>query len=156
MSRLIEDRVVVLAPVKEVWEYYSNLNNLAEMMLPQLRMKVVKAETPLRLNSRIRFKLQPKGMPFPIYWDAQIVVFEEGVRFVDKQIKGPFSRWVHEHRFEPLGEDKTVVVDTLEMDGLSGLLASLGESFLLGSKLQLLFDHRRMILDRKFGVEKLS
>lgn len=117
-------------------------------------MKVVKAELPLGLNSRIRFRIQPKGMPFPIHWDAQITTFEEPRRFVDKQIKGPFSRWIHEHRFEDLGNNRTRVIDTLEMDGLSGLLASLGESLLLGSKLQSLFDHRRMVLDRKFGVEK--
>lgn len=154
MSRLLEDSVVVHAPVKVLWEYYTDLTNLTEMMLPQLRMKVEKAELPLRLNSRIRFRIQPKGLPFPIYWDAQIVTFESEYRFVDKQIKGPFSRWVHEHRFEALSENRTRLVDKLEMDGMTGLLATLGESFLLGSRLQSLFDHRRIILDRKFGVDK--
>ncbi|MGF1572196.1 MAG: SRPBCC family protein [Sumerlaeia bacterium] len=154
MSRTLEDSVVVYTSPQVLWNYYTDLNNLTEMMLPQLRMKVVKAELPMKLGSRIRFKIQPKAMPFPIYWDAQISTFDAPHRFVDKQIKGPFSRWIHEHRFEVVGENKTRVVDTLEMDGMSGLLATLGESFLLGSKLQSLFEHRRMVLDRKFGVEK--
>lgn len=144
------------APIDDVWEYYTDVKNISKMTLPQLGMKVVKAEVPLRENSRVRFRLQPSGIPFPIYWDAQIVKFQKPNKFVDKQIKGPFSRWVHEHEFEALDENRTKVTDTIELQGMTGLLSSIGGSFLIGSRLEVLFDHRAHVLDQEFGVESDS
>ena len=40
----------------------------------------------------------PFGLP--IRWVSRIEEWEPPVRFVDVQVKGPFSRWRHEHIFE--------------------------------------------------------
>jgi len=156
LNHRLQDSIIVKAPINEVWEYYTDVKNISKMTLPQLGMKVVKAEVPLRKNSRVRFRLQPPGIPFPIYWDAQIVEFEKPNKFVDKQIKGPFSRWIHEHEFEALDENRTKVTDSIELQGMTGLLSSIGSSFLIGSRLEVLFDHRAHVLDQKFGVESES
>ena len=44
---------------------------------------------------------------------ARIDVWEPGVRFVDRQIIGPYLWWLHEHRFEAAG-DTTRVIDDVE------------------------------------------
>ena len=51
--------------------------------------------------------------PLPIRWVARI----ENVRptgFIDRQLQGPFQRWVHQHTFEPIDETTTSVIDEIE------------------------------------------
>lgn len=35
---------------------------------------------------------------------SKITALEKPARFVDEQVRGPFTTFVHEHRFEPVGE----------------------------------------------------
>lgn len=42
--------------------------------------------------------------PLQAHWVALHRDFEPGRQFVDEQLHGPFSSWVHTHRFEPDGE----------------------------------------------------
>ncbi len=53
--------------------------------------------------------------PFPIRWLACIEQVTP-TSFVDRQVRGPFARWVHQHTFVPLTGDTTVVLDEVEAD----------------------------------------
>ncbi len=145
------DTVELAAPVESVWDYYTNPSSLAELTLPSMGMKVVKADTPLREGSRIRFALRPRGFPLEIRWDARVFVFKEFEEFADRQVRGPFEHWVHHHRFERLGPESCRVTDTLEAGAPMGLVGRLAESILVAQKLDALFDHRRAILLSRFG-----
>jgi len=50
-----------------------------------------------------------------------------GHQFVDEQIEGPFARWVHTHRFEPITPDRCRLVDHIRYElplGAAGELAA--------------------------------
>ncbi len=145
------DSVDLASPVETVWEYYVNPLSLAELTLPSMGMRVVKADTPLREGSRIRFALRPRGFPVEVRWDARISLLKQHEEFVDRQVRGPFEHWVHHHRFEPLTETTSRIVDTLEIGAPMGFFGRLAESFLVAQKLEELFDHRRRILVSRFG-----
>ena len=51
---------------------------------------------------------------FPIPWKTVIDVWEPGVRFVDRQVNGPYVWWHHEHRFEAAAGGGTRVIDHVE------------------------------------------
>ena len=47
-------------------------------------------------------------------WKAIHHGFKEGEEFIDEQLSGPFSSWVHRHRFLPDGEDHSIIKDQIE------------------------------------------
>jgi ligand-binding SRPBCC domain-containing protein len=52
---------------------------------------------------------------------SRITEFDRPHRFVDEQVRGPFARFRHVHRFEPEGEG-TMVIDEVEFDAPFGSL----------------------------------
>ena len=46
----------------------------------------------------IDYRIQLFGIP--LRWCTEIEVYERGVRFVDRQIRGPYKLWRHTHTFE--------------------------------------------------------
>ncbi len=81
---------------------------------------------PLRLTSRITAHYRPH-------------------RFVDEQIRGPFSRWRHEHRFEEVGGE-TLMTDRIEYDAPLGALGRLAERLILDRYMRRLIERRNLWL----------
>jgi ligand-binding SRPBCC domain-containing protein len=62
-------------------------------------------------GTEIEYRIVLYGLPIP--WLTRIDVWEPGVRFVDRQLRGPYRWWHHEHRFEPV-DGGTRVIDHVE------------------------------------------
>jgi ligand-binding SRPBCC domain-containing protein len=53
--------------------------------------------------------------PVPIPWTAlHVDVTQEG--FTDIQLKGPFTSWIHKHKFIPQTATRTTVLDIVEVE----------------------------------------
>jgi ligand-binding SRPBCC domain-containing protein len=86
----------------------------------------------------------------PIRWKARIENLSE-TGFSDRQLRGPFSAWVHEHLFIQVDGDSTEVQDKIRLQiRLHIIWFWVGLSFYLG--LPLLFKYRawktRRMLER--------
>lgn len=64
--------------------------------------------------------------PFRHRWVAEHRAAVPGREFVDEQVEGPFARWVHSHRFEPLGPDRCRYTDRIEYELPGGAFGALG------------------------------
>ncbi len=64
--------------------------------------------------------LRVKKGPVELAWEVVHRDFEYGRRFVDEQVKGPFAKWVHEHRFVPDGPDASWMEDEIEWEAPLG------------------------------------
>ena len=49
--------------------------------------------------------------------------------FIDEQVRGPFARWVHTHRFDPAGPDRCQMTDEIEYELPCGPLGELAEGW---------------------------
>jgi ligand-binding SRPBCC domain-containing protein len=144
------DSFIVDAPVDRVFRYYADIRSLQRITPPNMGMRVVQADTPLRRGSVIRFRLRPRGVPFDVKWVSRITEFEENALFEDRQVKGPFDHWVHRHEFRTLPDGRTEITDTIEAGTPLGFLGPLLEGILLGQGIQTLFDHRRRVVRDAF------
>lgn len=141
-----KDTFVINAPVERVFAYYTDLDKLARMAAGDITMRVAKADTPLREGSRVFFVLGHRAFPLEVRWEAVISAFEPGRLFEDRQVRGPFSHWVHRHEFEDLGDGRTRVTDTIEVGAPLGVFGRMAERILVGGKIQQLFQQRQAVM----------
>ena len=111
LIRLQRD-LVVPASLDRTFAFFSDASNLQRLTPPWLDFRIM---TPLpiemREGTRIEYRIRLYGVPIP--WASQIDVWEHGVRFVDRQLTGPYRWWRHEHRFDPVATG-TRVIDEVE------------------------------------------
>jgi len=84
---------------------------------------------------------------FGITWKmtSKITELERPLRFVDEQQRGPFTRFHHEHIFEPTAAG-TLMRDHIEFDAPLGPLGDLVERLVLGKYLPKLIVERNRYL----------
>ena len=91
-----------------------------------------------------RVNLRQHWGPLAFDWEVEHWGFEPDRRFCDRQLQGPFARWEHEHRFEPLGEGRCRLVDTIQYELPTKILRSWSPSF-LQERLERLFAYRHRV-----------
>jgi ligand-binding SRPBCC domain-containing protein len=103
---------VVAATLEETFAFFSDAANLERLTPPWLNFRIVTPQ-PIAMHegAEISYRIVLYGMPIP--WTSRIDVWEPGVRFVDRQIRGPYRWWHHEHRFEATANG-TRVIDQVE------------------------------------------
>ena len=112
MTHVLETEFMLPAGIDEVFPFVADAGNLETITPPELQFRFV---TPLpiemRVGALIEYRLRLFGVPFS--WLTEISVWEPGVRFVDRQLRGPFRLWHHEHRFESTPVGTTRLRDTV-------------------------------------------
>lgn len=90
---------------------------------------------------------------FRIVWrmTSRITALEAPHRFVDEQVRGPFARFHHLHRFEPSARG-TQMVDEIEFRAPFGPLGRLAERVALARYLPRLIAERNASLAAELGA----
>ncbi len=145
------DTVVIGAPPEAIFEFYTDIDQLLRMLSPSLLVKVLRADRPLRLGARVEFEVGPRNLPLSVRWVSEITEFTPPVIFEDRQVSGPFSRWVHRHEFHLQPDGSTAVTDIIEVGAARGILGQAINSVLLGKNIAELFAYRQRVLEERFG-----
>ena len=131
---------------EEIFHFYADAFNLELLTPPWLRFHVV-TPSPIVMEQgvEIDYRLRLKGVP--LSWRSRITAWEPPLRFADRQIKGPYRRWVHEHTFIPQ-DGGTLVRDVVEYDMLGGWLA---DRLIVRRDLRRIFTYRQERLKEIFA-----
>ncbi len=86
-----------------VFNFFANAQNLQIITPPWLNFKIL-TPTPIELKpgSIIDYSLRWRGIP--VKWKTEITKWVPNNTFTDKQIKGPYKLWEHEHLFQETDE----------------------------------------------------
>ena len=102
---------------------------------------------PLQMKSGVLIDYRLRLYGIPLHWQSEICVWEPPHRFVDRQIRGPYRVWIHEHTFAELNGG-TLVGDTVEYAAPGGILV---QKLFLARDLRRIFAYRHERLRKRFG-----
>jgi len=137
-------------PLAEVFNFFSQAENLETITPPWLLFRIVGMSTPsMGSGTLIDYKLKIHGVP--VLWQSKIEAWDPPRAFVDTQTKGPYSKWHHTHRFESV-PGGTLVMDEVVYRMPGGFLGNaLGGSFVRGD-VETIFGHRRNKIEEILGA----
>jgi ligand-binding SRPBCC domain-containing protein len=147
--RSIECSQLVALSVEESFAFFADAYNLEVLTPPWLGFRIL-TPRPIRMRrgTTIEYVLTTHRLPFR--WRTEIVEWEPGRRFVDRQVKGPFRLWEHTHAFEER-PDGTLIRDTVLYRMPYGPLGEIARRVLVARDLERIFDYRRDAVARLLG-----
>jgi len=137
-------------PRAKVFEFFSNPANLDRLTPAWLNFAILTpATSQIKAGALLDYRLRIRGVP--IRWQSEIAVWEPPYRFVDRQTKGPYSLWIHEHTFAER-DNGTLVGDNVEYAVPGGTIV---RKFLVAPDVARIFDYRRKILEELFNPARI-
>jgi ligand-binding SRPBCC domain-containing protein len=150
-SYRLETQVWLNRPREDVFKFFADPQNLERLTPSWLHFKILTPPgTEIRRGALLDYRLRIRGIP--LRWQSEIAVWEPPLRFVDRQTRGPYSLWVHEHTFAEK-QQGTLVGDRVEYAVRGGRLV---QKFLVGPDLERIFRFRQRVLQQIFEAPRQS
>jgi ligand-binding SRPBCC domain-containing protein len=136
-------------PREKLFEFFSDPYNLDRLTPAWLKFKILASgPVEMRQGTFLNYRLRIRG--FPIRWQSQITAWNPPSRFIDRQTKGPYSLWIHEHRFEDC-EGGSLIKDNVKYAVLGG---SVVQKLFVAPDLERIFRYRHQVLEELFNPMK--
>lgn len=136
--------------IETCWAFFSNPANLARITPPYMKFIITFPQPVPEMYQGmiIKYKVSPL-LGIPMEWITEISNVSKPHFFVDKQIKGPYSVWHHQHLFEET-EDGVKISDIVTYSLPMGLLGDLLAGRMVRKKVESIFSYRRKIIESVF------
>jgi ligand-binding SRPBCC domain-containing protein len=139
-------------PIDEVFAFFSDAHNLDELTPPWLHFRILTPRPiPMRQGAVIEYRIAWRWIP--LRWRTEISAWEPPVRFVDRQVSGPYRRWSHEHTFEPK-DGGTLMRDVVEYALPGWVLEPLVDAWVVGPDVRRIFGYREVRMRERFGTRE--
>lgn len=143
-DHILESRVWLAKARPEVFAFFADPANLSVITPPTYHLRLLSPLAPMAAGSTYDFRISWLGVP--VTWRAIVREFDPPYRFVDVQVRGPYARWEHRHRFlEERGG--TCVEDRVTYRLPLGPLGRAAHALLVERQIAALWHYR----DRKLG-----
>ena len=149
---MLEARQWLPATPERVWAFVSSLHHMNHVIPSSIRFEVTTPDpAPLAEGVTYDYRLVLRGIP--VRWRTLITAVDEPRYFADRQAKGPYASFLHEHWFDPEargGIDGTMTRDVIRYRPPGGPLARLA-NLVVRRELRLLFERRHARLAELFA-----
>ncbi len=141
---VFEKKQHIALPRKRVFSFFENPENLSKITPPSLRFSML---TPLPITlqtgSIIDYTLCSFGLT--MRWTTAIAEYAPPLRFVDVQIRGPYSFWHHLHEFH---EDAhgTWMYDRVHYALPLGIAGEIMQALLIQRQIESIFEFRTTVI----------
>jgi len=141
------DEIVLPASLDQVFGFFAEARNLEKLTPRWLRFEVLTTgPIIMAAGTLIDYRIRWRGIP--MRWRTEIEVWEPPHRFVDRQIRGPYRLWRHEHLFSERS-DGTSVIDRVEYAPLGGVIA---QRLAVARDVKRIFAYRHHVLREDFAT----
>ncbi len=144
----VSEQWVPHAP-EEIWRFFCDEGNLEELTPGFLHFKVRgKSTLDIGEGTLIDYRLKLNGIPMD--WQSRIENWDPARRFVDIQVKGPYSYWRHAHEFIPMANG-TLLRDIVHYRLPLGWLGSVVAGRKVESQVDRIFSYRSTKIAERFA-----
>lgn len=138
---------VLPVPRDEVFPFFADARNLERLTPSSLRFEILTpAPIVMEQGLLIDYRLRIRGVPFT--WQSEISAWEPPHRFVDRQTRGPYRWWIHEHTLVPGGPDRTIVRDVVRYGVPGGRIV---HALFVRREVRSIFAYRSRMMREIFG-----
>lgn len=150
-THVLERSQLLRTTLGEAWEFFSTPRNLARITPRDMGFAIREPfdDRPAYTGQLITYTVKPL-LRIPLTWVTRIEEVQAPYKFVDTQLRGPYRRWWHEHRFEEV-EGGVLMHDRVEYELPLGPLGGLMHVWVVKGRLKRIFDHRWAVLEALFG-----
>lgn len=133
----------------EIFPFFADAKNLEKITPAYLHFRILDQSDPqIKKGSLINYQLKIRG--FPCRWRTLIEEWEPNRRFVDRQLRGPYSLWHHAHLFEEQGGG-TLMTDKVTYRLPFGSLGDWFAGSWVDRDVQNIFDYREKVIREIFN-----
>ena len=125
-SEIFTTREWVNKTKAEVFDFFSDLNNLVLLTPPLMNMNIDESFLADKVKKDTSFQIKIGYRPLVLKWQSEITDWNPSDHFADMQTTGPYSKWIHKHSFVE-DDGGTWVVDEIEY--IPKLFPTLGKYF---------------------------
>lgn len=143
----IEKTSVIKAPADKLFEFFLDPNNLQR--ISPTGSKVIEVKSPVPLTAGAEFSLKVREGWLRVAWQGRVCELERPKLIVDEQVRGPFRRFRHTHKFRDI-DGATLVIDVVEYKPPCGPLGMLFDACFIHHRLKQMFDYRHQRLKELF------
>jgi ligand-binding SRPBCC domain-containing protein len=148
--RTLTTEVWLPRPRNEVLAFFSDAHNLDVLTPPWLHFHILTPHpVPMHQGTLIDYHLRWRGIG--LLWRTEISVWEPPERFVDRQVRGPYRQWVHEHTFVESGGG-TLMRDRVDYAVPGWLLEPILSWLVVARDVERIFAFRRCTMQKLFPV----
>ena len=144
-------KTLLASSVQSVFDWHLSPEAILNLTPPWQPMEVLEYSE-LAENSLAVFRTRILGIPF--YWEAEHFDVQLNKQFCDRQVKGPFRKWIHRHLFLAKGNETCLMIDEIDFT----LTRARWINRILGNviyrKIDALFEFRHQVLQQQFGKRK--
>jgi ligand-binding SRPBCC domain-containing protein len=145
----LQKRQFIKKPLSEVFAFFSEPANLALLTPRNLGFELL-TPPPIQMKNGTLIDYTIKLLGINVRWTTFITELERPRRFVDVQLRGPYSFWHHTHEFSETDEG-TVMTDTVKYAMPMGLIGRLVHVLFVQRQLESIFNFRRERVEETFS-----
>jgi ligand-binding SRPBCC domain-containing protein len=152
-DHVLESRVWLAKPRPDVFAFFADPRHLERLTPPAMCLRLVTPDVVMAAGAVLDFRL--RWLVVPLTWRAYIREYDPPFRFVDVQVRGPYAKWEHRHRFL---EDKggTWVEDRVSYQLPLGPLGAAAHALLVRRQLRAAWEYRRRRLEALVAPVRLA
>jgi ligand-binding SRPBCC domain-containing protein len=140
---------LIKRPIDDVFAFFNKPENLAVLTPDSLGFRIL-TPTPIEMKegSLIDYTIKLAGIR--VRWTTLITAFDPPYKFVDQQLRGPYSFWHHTHTFKETDEG-TLINDAVQYTLPFGALGKLVHTLIVKRRLENIFKYRAEAIEGYFS-----
>jgi ligand-binding SRPBCC domain-containing protein len=145
--RILERSIEIDCPVERLFRFHCDTRN-APRVSPGVEFESIDGEFPLRDGAVVTIVMRQSPIPFRMTWRFRVEAVVPNRAVVDVALESPFAEWRHEHRFAPLGPERSLLTDRITYVPPFGPLGAVGDRILVNRMLRRTFERRQILTKR--------